>query len=78
MKMLEEFEAKRALFLRMKEEEKKKREEQLRKQEQLQKEIDDYIDHGEKTPEVLREIIDNQPTKTLCPFFTKTGSCRSV
>lgn len=56
----------------------KQREEQFRKHEQLQKEIDDYIDNGSKTPEVLREIVDNQPTKTLCPFFTKTGACRLV
>lgn len=78
MKLLEEFEIKRAAFLKKKEEEKKKREEQLRKHEQLQKEIDDYIDNGVKTPEVLREVVDNQPTKELCPFFTKTGACRLV
>jgi len=78
LKIREEFEAKRAIFLQKKEEEKKRREEQLRKQEQLQKEIDDYIDNGVKTPEVLREVVDNQPTKDLCPFFTKTGACRLV
>lgn len=78
MKIHEEWEAKRVIFLKIKEEEKKKHEEQVRKQEQLQKEIDDYIDNGTKTPEVLREIVDNQPTKALCPFFTKTGACRLV
>lgn len=76
MKIREELEAKRAALLKKKEEEKKKREEQLRKQEQLQKDIDDYIDNGVKTPDVLREVFDNQPTKDLCPFFTKTGACR--
>ncbi|XP_071559837.1 uncharacterized protein [Temnothorax nylanderi] len=76
MKIREEFEAKRAAFLKKKEEERRQHEEQLRKQEQLQKEIDDYIDNGVKTPEALRDVVDNQPTKILCPFFTKTGACR--
>ncbi|KAG5324756.1 U2AFL protein, partial [Acromyrmex heyeri] len=75
-KIRKEFEAKRMAILKKKDEEKKKQEEQFRKQEQLQKEINDYIDNGVKTPEVLREIVDNQPTKELCPFFSKTGVCR--
>lgn len=78
MKIRKEFEAKRMAILKKKDEEKKKQEEQLRKQEQLQKEINDYIDNGVKTPKVLREIVDNQPTKELCPFFSKTGVCRLV
>ncbi|XP_011866151.1 PREDICTED: U2 small nuclear ribonucleoprotein auxiliary factor 35 kDa subunit-related protein 2 [Vollenhovia emeryi] len=76
MKIHEEFEAIRAVLLKKKEEEKKEREEQLRKQVQLLKEIDNYIDNGVKTPEALREVSDNQPTKDLCPFFSKTGACR--
>lgn len=78
MKIREEFEARLEAIQKKKEEEKRKREEQLRKQEQLQKEIDDYIDNGMKTPEALREVIDNQPSKDICPFFTKTGVCRLV
>lgn len=78
MKILEEFKAKQQAIQKKKEEEKRKREEQLRKQEQLQKEIDDYIDDGVQTPEPLREVIDSQPSKDLCPFFTKTGACRLV
>lgn len=78
MKIREEFEEKRSAFLKKKEEEVKEREEQLRRQEQLQQEIDDYIDNGVRTPDVLREIADSQPTKALCPFFTKTGACRLV
>ncbi|XP_029668366.1 U2 small nuclear ribonucleoprotein auxiliary factor 35 kDa subunit-related protein 2 [Formica exsecta] len=76
MKIRKEFEARLEAIQKKKEEEKRKREEQLRKQEQLQKEIDDYIDNGMKTPEALREVIDNQPSKDICPFFTKTGVCR--
>ncbi|KAL6253611.1 hypothetical protein P5V15_012327 [Pogonomyrmex californicus] len=76
MKIQEKFEAKRAAILKKKEEEREKREEQLRQQEQLQKEINDYIDNGMKTPEILREVVDNQPNKELCPFFAKTGACR--
>ncbi|EZA58931.1 hypothetical protein DMN91_011014 [Ooceraea biroi] len=76
MKNLEEFKARQEAFQKKKEEEKQKREEQFRKQEQLQKEIDDYIDNGVQTPEPLREVVDSQPSKDLCPFFTKTGACR--
>lgn len=76
MKILQEFKAKQELFQKKKEEEKQKRDEQLRKQEQLRKDIDDYIDNGVRTPEPLREVIDSQPIKDLCPFFTKTGACR--
>jgi len=78
MKLLEELNARQEAFQKRKEEEKQKREEQFRKQEQLRKEIDDYIDNGVQTPEPLREIIDSQPSKDLCPFFTKTGACRLV
>lgn len=76
MKIRKELEIRQEAIRKKKEEEKRKHEEQLRKQEQLQKEIDDYIDNGVKTPEALREIIENQPTKDICPFFTKTGVCR--
>lgn len=78
MKIIEKLEMMRVAILKKKEEDRKKREEQLRKQEQLQKEINDYIDNGTKTPDVLHEFVDNQPTKELCPFFTKTGACRLV
>ncbi|KMQ87913.1 u2 small nuclear ribonucleoprotein auxiliary factor 35 kda subunit-related protein 1, partial [Lasius niger] len=76
MKIRKEFELRQEAVQKKKEEEKRKHEDQLRRQEQLQKEIDDYIDNGVKTPEALREVIDNQPSKDVCPFFTKTGVCR--
>ncbi|XP_012535664.2 U2 small nuclear ribonucleoprotein auxiliary factor 35 kDa subunit-related protein 2 [Monomorium pharaonis] len=76
MKVREELETIRIELLKKKEEEQKKREERLRKQEQLEKDINDYIDNGAKTPEALRQIIETQSTKELCPFFTKTGACR--
>lgn len=77
-KICEEFEAKQEVIRKKKEEERRKHEEQLQRQEQLQREIDDYIDDGVKTPEALREVIESQPSKNPCPFFTKTGSCRLV
>ncbi|XP_043510584.1 U2 small nuclear ribonucleoprotein auxiliary factor 35 kDa subunit-related protein 1 isoform X1 [Frieseomelitta varia] len=75
-KVRQEFEAKQEAVRKKQEEEKRRREEEIRKREQLLKEIDDYIDNGIKTPEALREVIDSQPGKELCPFFTKTGACR--
>ncbi|XP_078041400.1 uncharacterized protein LOC144472312 [Augochlora pura] len=75
-KIREEFEAKQEAIRKKQEEEKQKREEDIKKREQLVKEIDDYIDNGIKTPETLREVIDSQPGKELCPFFTKTAACR--
>lgn len=78
MKIREEFEAKQEAIRKRKEEERRKHEEQLQRHEQLQKEIDDYIDNGVRTPEALREVIESQPSKDPCPFFTKTGSCRLV
>ncbi|XP_076764384.1 uncharacterized protein LOC143431496 [Xylocopa sonorina] len=75
-KVRQEFEAKQEAVRKKQEEEKRRREEDVRKREQLLKEIDDYIDNGIKTPEALREVIDSQPGKELCPFFTKTGACR--
>lgn len=77
-KILEEFKAKQEAIEKKKQEEKQKYEEQIRKQERLQDEIDDYIDNGVRTPDPLREVIDSQPSKDLCPFFTKTGACRYV
>ncbi|XP_053970803.1 U2 small nuclear ribonucleoprotein auxiliary factor 35 kDa subunit-related protein 1 [Hylaeus volcanicus] len=76
MKIREEFETKQEAIRKKQEEEKRKREEEIRKREELLKEIDDYIDNGIKTPEALREVINSQPGKELCPFFTKTGACR--
>ncbi|XP_076286897.1 uncharacterized protein LOC143212222 isoform X2 [Lasioglossum baleicum] len=75
-KIREEFETKQEAIRKKQEEEKRKREEDIKKQEQVVKEIDDYIDNGIKTPEVLREMIDSQPGKELCPFFSKTAACR--
>ncbi|KAF7389323.1 hypothetical protein HZH66_010460 [Vespula vulgaris] len=75
-KIRKEFEAKQEIIRKKEEEEKRIREEEIRRRELLQKEIDDYIDKGIKTPEALRETIDSQPGKELCPFFTKTGACR--
>ncbi|XP_076649429.1 uncharacterized protein LOC143357093 [Halictus rubicundus] len=75
-KIREEFEAKQETIRKKQEEEKRKREEDIEKRERLVKEIDDYIDNGIKTPEALREMIDSQPGKELCPFFTKTAACR--
>lgn len=75
-KIRQEFEAKQEAIRKKQEEEKRKREEDIRKREQLLKEIDDYIDDGIKTPEALREVIESQPGKELCPFFSKTGACR--
>ncbi|XP_012151902.1 uncharacterized protein LOC100879762 isoform X2 [Megachile rotundata] len=75
-KIRQEFEAKQEVIRKKQEEEKRKREEDIRKREQLLKEIDDYIDDGIKTPEALREVIESQPGKELCPFFNKTGACR--
>lgn len=76
MKIRQEFEAKQETIRKKQEEEKRKREEDIKKREQLLKDIDDYIDNGIKTPEPLREVIDSQPGKELCPFFTKTAACR--
>lgn len=78
MKLRKELEEKQEAIQKKKEEERRRHEEQLKRQEQLQKEIDDYIDNGMKTPEALREVVDTQPTKKLCTFFTKTGACRLV
>lgn len=78
MKIHEKLEAKQEVIRKKEEEKKRKHEEQLRKQEQLHKEIDNYIDNGTKTPEVLRDVMDTQPSKDLCPFFMKTGACRLV
>ncbi|XP_034187004.2 uncharacterized protein LOC117607430 isoform X1 [Osmia lignaria lignaria] len=75
-KIRQEFEAKQEAIRKKQEEEKRKREEDIRKRELLLKEIDDYIDDGIKTPEALREVIESQPGKELCPFFSKTGACR--
>lgn len=75
-KIRQEFEVKQEAIRKKQGEEKRKREEEIRKREELLKEIDDYIDSGIKTPEALREVIDSQPGKELCPFFTKTGACR--
>lgn len=77
-KLREELELKQEINRKKKEEEKRKYEEQLRKQEELRKEIDDYIDNGIKTPESLREVINSQPGKEICPFFAKTNTCRLV
>lgn len=75
-KIRREFEAKQEAIRLRKEEQCRKQEEEIRKHVELQKEINDYIDNGIKTPETLREIIDSQPNKELCPFFAKTGACR--
>lgn len=75
-KIRQEFETKQEAIRKKQEEEKHKRDEEIRKREELLKEIDDYIDNGIKTPEALREVIESQPGKELCPFFTKTGACR--
>ncbi|XP_047359436.1 U2 small nuclear ribonucleoprotein auxiliary factor 35 kDa subunit-related protein 1 isoform X2 [Vespa velutina] len=75
-KIRKEFEAKQEIIRKKEEEEKRKREEEIKQRELLQKEIDDYIDEGIKTPEALRKTIDSQPGKELCPFFSKTGACR--
>ncbi|KAI4499429.1 hypothetical protein M0802_005325 [Mischocyttarus mexicanus] len=71
-----EFEARQEIIRKKEEEEKLKREEEIKQRELLHQEIDDYIDEGIKTPEVLRKTIDSQPGKELCPFFFKTGACR--
>lgn len=76
MKVREEFEAKQDAIRRKQEEEKRKREEDIKRREELLKEIDDYIDNGTKTPKPLREVIESQPGKELCPFFAKTAACR--
>nr|XP_031840438.1 U2 small nuclear ribonucleoprotein auxiliary factor 35 kDa subunit-related protein 1 isoform X2 [Nomia melanderi] len=75
-KIREEFEAKQEVIRKKQEEEKQKREEDIKKREELLKEIDDYIDNGIETPEAMREVVDSQPGKELCPFFTKTAACR--
>lgn len=75
-KIREEFDAKQEVIRKKQEEEKRKREADIKKQEELLKEIDDYIDNGIETPEVMREVVDSQPGKELCPFFTKTAACR--
>ncbi|XP_043586954.1 U2 small nuclear ribonucleoprotein auxiliary factor 35 kDa subunit-related protein 2 isoform X2 [Bombus pyrosoma] len=75
-KIRQEFETKQKAIRKKQEEERRRREEEIKRREQLLKEIDDYIDNGIKTPEALREVIDSQPSKELCPFFTKTGACR--
>lgn len=77
-KLFEEREAKQEELRKLLEEKNRQREEQLKKQEQARKEINDYIDNGIKTPEILRELLDSKPNKELCLFFTKTGVCKLV
>ncbi|XP_034947608.1 U2 small nuclear ribonucleoprotein auxiliary factor 35 kDa subunit-related protein 2 [Chelonus insularis] len=75
-KIRKEFEAKQEAVRKKNEELKLKQEEELRRQEQIQREIDDYIDNGAKTPEALQVVIDSQPGKEICPFFSKTAACK--
>lgn len=51
-------------------------EEVRKRQELLQQQIDDYIENGGALPEELKEFDETNPSKPLCPFFEKTGSCR--
>ena len=71
-----EYEEKQEALRKKHEEEKRQIEEQLKKQEEMQKEIDDYIDNGAKTPEALRVVTETQPGKEICQFYAKTGACR--
>ena len=71
-----EYEAKQEAIQKKQVEEKQRIEEELKKRQQMQKEIDDYIDNGAKTPQVLRIVAETQPGKEVCQFYTKTGACR--
>ncbi|XP_066582180.1 U2 small nuclear ribonucleoprotein auxiliary factor 35 kDa subunit-related protein 2 [Prorops nasuta] len=75
-KVRKEWEAKQEVIRKKLEEDRLKREEEKERYNELQKQINSYIDDGMKTPESLREIIESQPGKEACPFFTKTGACR--
>ncbi|XP_043478244.1 U2 small nuclear ribonucleoprotein auxiliary factor 35 kDa subunit-related protein 2 [Leptopilina heterotoma] len=72
-----EYETKQEAQRRKVEEEKRRIEKELERQEEIQKQINDYIDNGAKTPEFLRTITETQSKNAeICQFFTKTGSCR--
>ncbi|XP_024947015.1 U2 small nuclear ribonucleoprotein auxiliary factor 35 kDa subunit-related protein 1 isoform X3 [Cephus cinctus] len=75
-KIRKEYEAKQEAIRLKKEQEKRLQEEEIKRHEELQRQIDDYIDNGTKTPEALRAVTESQPGKELCPFFTKTAACR--
>ncbi|XP_012266971.2 U2 small nuclear ribonucleoprotein auxiliary factor 35 kDa subunit-related protein 1 [Athalia rosae] len=72
----EEFEAKQEALRLKKEEARRREEEEAKRAELVQREIDEYIDKGASTPEILRSVTNTQPGKELCPFFSKTGACR--
>lgn len=38
--------------------------------------IEDFIKDGGKIPDELKTPKDTNPSKPLCPFFTKIGACR--
>lgn len=46
------------------------------RQELLQQQINDYIEKGGDIPEELKAFDETNPSKSLCPFFQKTGACR--
>ncbi|CAD6213197.1 GSCOCG00003960001-RA-CDS [Cotesia congregata] len=71
-----EFEEKQEALKKKREEIKRLQDEEINRQVQLEKEIDDYIDNGVRTPEYLRLTSDTHPTKEPCVFFTKTGACK--
>ncbi|KAK0082424.1 hypothetical protein PV325_010411 [Microctonus aethiopoides] len=71
-----EFEKKQEELKRKREEWQRLKDEELKRQENIEREINEYIDDGAKTPEILRVITDSQPGKELCPFFSKTATCR--
>lgn len=75
-KVRQEFEAKQKKLFKRREEEKQRQEMLLKQQADMRKEIDDYIDHGSKTPDALRKVTNSQPGRDACPFFAKTGTCR--
>ncbi|XP_026481061.1 U2 small nuclear ribonucleoprotein auxiliary factor 35 kDa subunit-related protein 2-like [Ctenocephalides felis] len=69
------------------EEQQKKIEEERERKAKIQKEqeeryrilmqkIEDFIKDGGKIPDELKTPKDTNPSKPLCPFFTKIGACR--
>ncbi|XP_008553756.1 U2 small nuclear ribonucleoprotein auxiliary factor 35 kDa subunit-related protein 1 [Microplitis demolitor] len=71
-----EFEEKQEAAKKKREEIKRLQQEHLERQVEFEREINDYIDNGAKTPESLRLISETHPTKDPCVFFSKTGACK--
>lgn len=69
-----EFEQKRLKDLKALKE--KEVEEKRKQQEELINEINNFIKNGGDIPDSLKQNLETNPNKEICPFFRKTGACR--